>query len=251
MNKVVWFLLFSWLFPGVDGDDESLPEDPPADKPPGEDDASPPGDGEDEDDLPDPEEIAASRAARRQTQTPALNAEAIAAEAAARAVAAVRQPPQPAVDPEFAREQALLDNPETNDWVKWSIHQGRQTRQANANAQAALRAATDAADKSAFMAKYASNPKIAGYLPKVEEELKKMNTAGGAPPREEVLDWVLGKAYRTAMESGKVRRSKPEAATAAGARVDRGRPAGVRSDVGRSNQNERNRLRERLKDVPL
>lgn len=248
--------LLSWLFPGVDGDDDdALPDEPPPDDDPapGEDDPpQPPGDDEDVD-LPDPDEIAAQRAARRQAAPAPLDPTAVAIEAARAAVAAARPPAPPPRDPEWEREEAILRNPEADDWTKFAAQTQRQLRETGRRAAQAERAAADAADKGAFYAKFAGNQKIAKFLPQVEQEVARLTSAGGAPPREEVLHWVLGKAYAKALESGgaKPRAAKSGGAAPAGKSVNRGQPAGVRSDVGRNNSNERNRLRERLKNVQL
>jgi len=223
MNRLL-ALLLAYLFPGVDDDlaGSALPDDdtppgdddtPPADDdtPPADDDDTPPADDDtppgNEDEPPAPRETRAQKAIR-ETRERAQAAEAALAEARAQLEAA-RRPQQPQgsaqPDPEQAlweQEEAVLRNPEAQDWQRYAVNANRAARAAARQSAQALANSQDMADRTAFQALAATNPKTyAAYKDRVEEELKKARANGHNPSRQAILKLLLGED----MLAGKLR----------------------------------------------
>ena len=89
--------------------------------------------------------------------------------------------------------------------------------------------------------KAASTPIYAKYEKAVEEELTRARANGANPPRELVLDFVIGKA---------VREGNFKAKTPAKAAIPRGKTPGARSDTtGRASGTEHQKRAARLANV--
>lgn len=239
MSKLLKKLL-GLLFPGIDGepDEPDLPD-------PG---ASDPGDDADDDlpddDLPDdPPVRTASRRSDADERLARLEAEVerrgrLAAEAQA------RQPAAP--DPEFQREEERLRNPETTEMERWQINANRTLRATQQQAQQALMQAQDMADRTRFESKMSSDPRRAKYTDRVEEAVQQERAAGRNASREAVYFYMLGKD----IAEGKLK-SKPKSGGAPN--VNRGKSAGVRSDIqGRGRpQSDREKRAARLADMNI
>lgn len=153
----------------------------------------------------------------------------------------------PAVDPEFVREEERLRNPELSDIERWQINANRTLRATQQQAQQALFQAQDMADRTRFESKVSSDPRRAKYTDRVETEIQKARSQGNMQAsREDVYYWMLGKD----IADGKLK-SKPKASAAPN--VNRGKPAGVRSDVqGRGRpSSDRDKLRSRLENMNI
>jgi hypothetical protein len=239
MNKLLKKLL-GLLFPGIDGvDDEPDLPDPDTPDP----------DLPDDDDLPEPDLAddppvrTASRRDDSGERLARLEAEVerrgrLAAEAAAR---------QPApVDAEHQREEERLRNPETSEMERWQIQANRTLRATQQEARQAMFQAQDMSDRTRFEAKIASDPRRAKYADRVEEAIRSERAAGRNAEREAVYFYMLGKD----IAEGKL---KPKVKASATPNVNRGKPAGVRSDVqGRGRpSSERDKLRSRLENTNI
>jgi hypothetical protein len=113
--------------------------------------------------------------------------------------------------------------------------------------QLALQEARDLSDRARFESKLATDPRRAKYAERVEEEIQKARSAGNTQAtREDAYYWMLGKD----IASGKL---KPKAKTSAAPNVNRGKPAGVRSDVqGRGRpQSDKDKRFARLADQTI
>src|SRR5512133_454907 len=178
MNLLKW--LIARLSPRIDPDDTPPDDDAPPpdgdDETPPDDDAPPP-DGDD-DVTPEDDEPPAPRLSRGQqaivtARTRAQTAERDLAAAREELAQARRAPPQ-AMQPSqdqvlWQQEEDALKNPELQDWQRYSINANRSARQANANAQQAVRQAEDLSDRTAFNAIAAEKPKLhAAYKERVE-----------------------------------------------------------------------------------
>jgi hypothetical protein len=240
MNKLLKRLP-GLLFPGIDGEPEDGTDPADTDAPDsGDDDLD---DLPESDDSADPPATARSRRDDSGERLARLEAEVerrgrIAAEQAAR---------QPAtVDPELAREEERLRNPEISEIERWQIQANRTLRATQQQAQQALQQAQDMADRTRFEAKISSDPRRAKYTDRVEEAIRQERAAGRNAEREAVYFYMLGKD----IAEGKL---KPKAKASTTPNVKRGRPAGVRSDVQGRGQpsSDRDKLRARLENTNI
>lgn len=242
MNKTLKKLL-SLLFPGIDGEneDDPLPDDLPAPDPSDDDDLDLPAD-----DLPDdPPVRTTSRRDDSAERLARLEAE---VERRGRLAAEARLSSQSqAVDPELAREEERLRNPDTSEMERWQIQANRTLRETQREARQARMEAQDATDRARFEAKLNSDPRRAKYADRVEEAIQQERAQGRNASRESVYFYMLGKD----IAEGKLK-SKPKAQSAA-PNVNRGKPAGVRSDVqgrGRASTDQDKR-RARLENMNI
>lgn len=122
---------------------------------------------------------------------------------------------------------------------EWRQGVNRTLQQVQFNSQ-------DQLDKSTFLSKYGTNQAFSGYADRVEAELAKARGNGSNPPREVILQFIIGQDAIQKMS--KVPVLKREAKQ----RVDaaRGQPLGTKSNVAPSKASAPN-LYERLKDIPL
>jgi hypothetical protein len=238
MNKLLKKLL-GLLFPGIDGNDDDLPDDLPA----------PDTSDDDVDDLPDddlPDDPPARQASPRRDDAADRLAR-LEAEVERRGRAAEereRASRTPTVDAEFQREEERLRAADVSEMERWQIQANRTLRATQAEARQAMFQAQDMSDRARFESKIASEPRRAKYTERVEEEVKKAQSRGQMASREDVYYWMLGKD----IADGKL---KPKTKSAPA--VARGKPAGVRSDVqGRGRpSSDRDKLRSRLDNVNI
>ena len=129
---------------------------------------------------------------------------------------------------------------------RWQIQANRTLRDTQRQAQQAMFQAQDMSDRTRFESKIASEPRRAKYTERVEEEVRKAQSRGQQASREDVYYWMLGKD----IAEGKL---KPKAKTSTTPNVNRGKPAGVRSDVqGRGRpSSDRDKLRARLENTNI
>ncbi len=215
MNKLLKKLL-GLLFPGIDGNDDDLPDDLPALDPVDDTD----------DDLPDddlPEDPPARQAAPRRDDAADRLAR-LEAEVERRGRAAEERARAPAVDTEFQREEERLRAADVSEMERWQIQANRTLRATQAEARQAMFQAQDMSDRTRFESKIASEPRRAKYTERVEEEVKKAQSRGQMASREDVYYWMLGKD----IADGKL---KPKAKSSAAPNVNRGKSPAVRSDV--------------------
>jgi len=215
MNKLLKKLL-GLLFPGIDGNDDDLPDDLPALDPVDDSD----------DDLPDddlPEDPPARQTASRRDDAADRLAR-LEAEVERRGRAAEERARTPAVDTEFQREEERLRAADVSEMERWQIQANRTLRATQAEARQAMFQAQDMSDRTRFESKIASEPRRAKYTERVEEEVKKAQSRGQMASREDVYYWMLGKD----IADGKL---KPKAKSSAAPNVNRGRSPAIRSDV--------------------
>jgi hypothetical protein len=126
---------------------------------------------------------------------------------------------------------------------RWQIQANRTLRDTQRQAQQAMFQAQDMSDRTRFESKIASDPRRAKYADRVEEAIRQERAAGRNAEREAVYYYMLGKD----IADGKL---KPKAKASATPNVNRGKPAGVRSDVqGRGRPtSDRDKLRARLEN---
>lgn len=239
MSKLLKRLL-GLLFPGIDGETD--------DAPPSDDPDTPDPDLPDDDDpleLDDDPAPASRAAPRRSAADERLDRVEAELEARKRAFEATQR--TPAVDPEYQREEERLRNPELTDIERWQINANRTLRATQQQAQMALQQAQDMSDRARFEAKLNSDPRRAKYAERVEAEIQKARAAGNTQAsREDAYYWMLGKD----IADGKLK-AKPKGSTAPN--VNRGKPAGVRSDVqGRGRpQSDREKRAARLAEINI
>lgn len=238
MNKLLKLLL-SRLFPGVEGEDDDLPDDPPA----------PDSGGDVDDDLPDgdlPDDPPAPASARRNDSDERLARLEAEVERRGRLAEAASRQPAP-VDTEYQREEDRLRNPETTDMERWQIQANRTLRATQQQAQQAMFEAREMQDRTRFESKIASDPRRAKYAERVEAEIQKARSQGNMnASREDAYYWMLGKD----IADGKL---KPKAKPAAAPNVNRGKSPNVRSDVqGRGRpQTDHDKRRARLENQTI
>jgi hypothetical protein len=240
MNKLLKKLL-GLLFPGIDGEnDDPVPDDPDTPDPDAADDLDLL-----DDDLPDdPPARAAPRRSDADDRLARLEAE---VQTARRQADEVRSRQPAPVDETFQREEERLRNPETTEMERWQIQANRTLRDTQRQAQQAMFQAQDLSDRTRFESKIATDPRRAKYAERVEEEIQKARSRGQMnASREDAYYWMLGKD----IADGKL---KPKAKASATPNVNRGKPAGVRSDVqGRGRpSSDRDKLRARLENTNI
>ena len=261
MGKI-WLLVFGYLFLAVGGDDTDAPEvvDAPEDEaeaPEDDSDETEQDAGDSDADGDEPEKPAArsiSRAqqaiidARRRAQEAekrAERAEREAAEARQRA-----NPPQPSADQRlYEQEETVLRDPNSTEMQRWYVNSNRTLRQTQQEAAAARLQSADLADRAEFRMKAADDPRIKQYAERVETELAKMRAQGQSAPREAIYTFLLGQDVRNGKVIKTAAAGKPKGALPD---RERGKPAGVKSDVsGKNRQSERDKLRKRLDGINI
>lgn len=152
---------------------------------------------------------------------------------------------QPKVDPAYEAEQLAQMDPEER--MAYTLRKSemkfeRQLSEMSFRNQ-------DLADKAAFQAIIAADPRLAKYTDDVDKEMQRMWNSGQNAPREAVLKYVIGEAV---MKS-KAKTTKQIAD--AKRNVDRQKvaPVAAKGDQGRGtpSKNTREALRERLKNIPI
>lgn len=219
--------------PGDDADEISASDD-------GESDESDDGDADDGDDG-DAGTPPVRKAAKSESDGRADEAVRLAREAA-ESVRALTERQNQRPDPTFAAEDAKLADPATGELERWQIQSNRALRDAQAQSRQALFQAQDMADKTDYAAKGITNPVYAKYQEKVEKELATARSKGANPPREMVLDLMIGRDLRLGNF-----KAKAEVKTAK--QIPRGKPTGARSDTPvRGSQSDRQKRAARLAD---
>ena len=148
------------------------------------------------------------------------------------------------------QEDAVLNNPESTDWQRYSVQSARDAREAKQAGQVALREARDINDKASFSQKFATTqPKTYGfYAPKVEERLREIRARGQDATREDVYAFLMGKD----MAEGKLKTSAKAEGKIGG--VNRGSTPKARSDVSTkesSRMSDAERREKRLENVRI
>lgn len=241
MNKILKKLL-ALLYPGIDGETDDAP---PADDP-----DTPDPDLADDDDLPDMDDDpapAARTSSRRSDADDRLARLEAEVERRGRLATEAESRRAPTVDPQWQRDEERLRNPETSELERWQIQANREVVAARRESQLALQEARDMADRTRFESKLNSDPRRAKYAERVETEIQKARAAGNMQAsREDAYYWMLGKD----IADGKLK-AKPKASGAPN--VNRGKPAGVRSDVqGRGRpQSDREKRAARLAEMNI
>lgn len=223
-------------------------DDPPADPAP----SDPPADPQPELDLdpadPDPAPEADPKAeletARREAREAKESAERYQRELAeARA-----QHLPPVQNDEWAREEAILKDPNATPQDKWKVQADRTLRSTTQGAQLTLAQAHDIADQTAFRSLAMSNPIAKKYEKQVEEKLTETRKRGGNARREDILRYLLGND----MIEGKFKKKAAPAKEPSSSSVNRGKLPGARSDVSaRQQKNEREARIERLRNQQI
>lgn len=225
--------------PDLEGDEADPPEGDPDDA--------------DHDDEDDPAVIRAQLATERKARE---TAERNAREASERATAAERARAQPAppasADQQiFEHEEARLKASDCTPLEKWQIESNRSLRAQARTANQALMESREIADKADFDRFAASKPGMAKkYAARVESKLAEIRSQGGNLARKVVLKMLIGDD----IVEGNVKTTKRAAPADAGGgkSVNRGKPAGARSDVrARGGQTEQDKRRARLENQIL
>ncbi len=236
----LFLLFFSLLAPQVDGDDADAgdagegdaddtgddAEDSSGDDDAAEDDAS----GEDAD--PAPRESRAQREIRTLRER-SQKAEADFARAQAELAEARRLPAGPAKETDeqrlWAQEDAVLRDPQADQWQKYAVQSARDARAARQSSQQAIQHAEELSDRSSFSQLAVTKPKLySAYKDRVEDRLKEIRSRGGNAPREGVLAVIIGED----MLAGKLKSADARPAPKGG---DHRTPAsGARSGVSAS-----------------
>jgi hypothetical protein len=147
--------------------------------------------------------------------------------------------PQPAHDPESAREDAdynaAVAAGEDNDRLamrRWQIQANRVLRNQQRTTNQYALESRDNADRSEFGRLELTNPKaFRRYASEVEQLVANARANGQNVPRKMVMQTLIGRDFL----EGKIKPKSGRARTASGeaAPVDRGRMPGTRSDVAR------------------
>lgn len=167
-------------------------------------------------------------------------------------------PAAPARDPEYEAEERRLEaarksgmDANSIGWMQWQIDTNRANRQNTRDAQRALAQANDVSDRAAFNQLQTTNPGLyKRYGEKVETEIARLRQQGvQVPSRNDILKYLAG----SDLVAGNLKKTVKPAPAAPAPTVDRGRMPQTRTDVrGRANAaSERDKRRERLRDVPL
>lgn len=239
MSKLLLALLIRLhLAPGLEDDDvspESIDDEADTSESDDDDDDDAPPKSDDDDIEPSQDEDPAPRISRGQKAIIESRARAQKAEddlriARAELDAARRQPvqnSQPSEDQRlWEQEEAVLNNPEAQDWQKYAVSSNRASRQAVATSQNALRRAEDMSDQAKFDAIKSTKPKLyESYKSRVEDERTRLAATGVYAPRDELLALLIGRDMR----DGKLSRTE---AKPGGAK--RSSTPGARSDVSTS-----------------
>lgn len=237
------------LYRGIDGEDLDT-DMPDAELP--DDDIDNPDDASEDDNLPD-DDLEASepkKIGRREQEMIRLRERAQEAEDRERRVReeldAARQSTQARPDPDkeiWEQEEAILKNPNADQWQKYSVQSARDARAAKREAANARLDAMDMVDKTKFDLYATTNPKVyEKYKDRVEQALQRVRAQGQNLPREVILQLELGKDLLT----GKTKSAeKPK-------RERQAPPAVPRSDSsGRGKMSEREARAKRLENVNL
>ncbi|WP_322040096.1 hypothetical protein [Burkholderia diffusa] len=251
MSKLLQRLL-GFLFPGVDdADPAGDPGDPGIDPAgdsgdPGADPAGADPAGEDDFDFDFVEPTTHTRRSTSDAERlAALEAE---VERRGRMADASRAPAPsaPVSDPEAAREEERLRDPNLDPMERWQIQSNRTLRESQRLAAHALFQAQDLNDRTAFEAKIAADPHRARYRERVEAAVLEERRQGRNASREAVYYYMLGKD----IADGKLK-PKAKAKTPA-ADIPRGKSPNVRSNVPNSRgQTEHQKRTARLADVNI
>lgn len=232
--------LLSFLFPAVEGDD--VVEDVGGDDQSADDDS---GDETDEgetsdddsadDDSGDDSAPAPKPLSRYQRDVASLRERAQKAEDDARSANAqlvearrsAQSQSQPSREQQlWQQEEQVLNDPNADDWQKYSVNAARQARHAQASAQNALHRAEDLSDKTSFDAFKVTRPKLyEKYAPRVEEMLKEVRGNGGNASREKLLAFLVGQ------DTLKGELKTKDATNVRKVSSTRGQPSNVRSDI--------------------
>ena len=200
--------MFDFLFPQITGDDDDLEpelegEESDETEPEGEE----PEEPESESEEPEPRISRAQKDIINARQR-AQDAEEQLARVREQLEAARRQPVANEAQQLWEQEEAVLRNPQAEEWQKYAVQSARDARLARQSSQAALAQAQDYADKAQFDQFRASNPKLfAEYSPKVEAELAKLRAAGNNAPRSELLALLIGRDMRDGKIKGSTNNS--------------------------------------------
>jgi len=258
MNKLLNFLLLRVLSPSVDDDIDPDPADDDVDPDPVDDDVDP--DPVDDDVDPDPvdddvDPQPAPKISRAAKEIHRLREEKQAAhdqlaKANAELEAARRgSQPQGKTHEQQLREQedAVLSDPNSDQWQKYAVLSARDAREAKNLAQQTLRDAHDIKDQAEFNAIAATQPKtVERYKDRVESMLKELRAKGQNAPRKQLLALVVGQD----LIEGKLKSSSAKPAAKPGG-VARGKTPGVRSDVSGNagGRSEAEKRAKRLENV--
>ena len=146
-------------------------------------------------------------------------------------------------DPTMDEEERKLRDPATSDLEKWQIQSNRALRTSQQQSQQALFQAQDMADKTTYQVKAASNPVYSKYQDKVEKELDRARASGQNPPREVILQLMIGRD----MLAGNFKAAADKAKT-----IPRGKSPGARSDTpSRGSMTEHQKRAARLANIQI
>jgi len=251
----MWKKLKSYLFfllaiaaPGVDDPfDDPDPNDPePNDPDPNDPDPNDPDPNDPEPNDPDPNDpdpndpdpepqprISRAQKAIIETRERAQRAEEQLRDAQRQLEEARRQAanPQPVRQTEEQRlweeEEAVLRNPEADQWQRYAVMANREARAAKQESRNVARQAADLNDKATFAQLAATKPKLYdAYKDRVEAELQRIRANGNDAPREGILQVLIGRD----MLDGKLKTGSTTA-TSKKAGAGRTTPPSGRSDV--------------------
>ena len=248
MKKLKLFFI-NLLLPGIDEDFPEEPED--FDEPEEELDESEEELDEPEEELDEPvKPVSRIKKAIIETRKRAQDAESerdrVKAELEAER-SRNRQPAQPNQDEVlWKQEEAVLNNPDAEEWQKYAVQSNRNSRKAEASSREALFFAHDGADKAKFGRYAVDKPKTYDrYKDAVEEHVRIARSNGHNPSREDVLYYLVGQ------DNLKGKLITKKSATKTGGRAA---PTRVKSDVpssGRQSLSDSEKRAKRLDGVKI
>ena len=160
-----------------------------------------------------------------------------------------KSPAQPTHEQKlWEQEEAVLKNPQSDEWQKYAVQSARDARDAKRESTAARNEAKDLADKAEFDKLSTSMPKTySGYKDRVEATLVEARRAGNNPSRKNIAAFLIGQD----MLDGKLKSTEGKPKKTGG--VPRGSTPGVRSDApaGAGRMTDIEKVRKRLENVRI
>jgi chromosome segregation ATPase len=141
------------------------------------------------------------------------------------------------------QEDAILNNPNADEWQKYAVKAQRQAREAEIQSKTALFEARNIRDKTDFQLKYSqSQPKAYNaYKERVESKFNEWASQGKIVSRSEIFKYLLGED----MAEGKLKVATKKPSENVGAK--RPQTPNVRSDVRASNTGGLSEAQKRVK----
>lgn len=228
--KRLWILMLMMLCPFVDDETVIVVDDEPESTEESETETEEETEETEETETEEETEGAPKKESRSQKDIRALRERTQKAEDENRRILAElaeARKPQQAASPTHEQiirqqEDAILSNPESTDWQKYSVQSARDAREAKHAAARSIYEARDIADKSEFRQLAVTKPKS---YEKYKDRVEKLRKTLPDVPRMELYALEMGRDMR----DGKIGSTEKSAKPKGGA--DRGKTPGVTSNV--------------------